>query len=245
MSSRVIETFCCSQKRCSVIFGCWTPLVLQSDCWLVAPLQLLYSQFLVAQSTETISGSSLEAAWVATSNFDVHKLATRSERLLFWYKTTLLIVVFYNSLCKRKAWLAPLNNAIQVSLLIFIHTNKLIYTFYWEARFGQSTSNCLLSDYSLISNSKNFFSSWIIRMGNYDLSSGKDDPNTVLMNIGSSQSHPEFDKKASYFDVAILTVKPVPSRNVKLPFFNLMYPLRMNDLQSWHFFRDSDCSAKF
>ena len=55
---------------------------------------------------------------------------------------------------------------------------------------------------------------WKIRMGINNLDTSKDDPNSVTMDILSARIHPTYSKTVSYFDVAVLTVKSVPSRSV-------------------------------
>ena len=51
-------------------------------------------------------------------------------------------------------------------------------------------------------------------MGNTNLDASKDDPYSATMDILLARIHPTYSKPVSYFDVAVLTVKSVPSRPV-------------------------------
>ena len=56
-------------------------------------------------------------------------------------------------------------------------------------------------------------------MGTHNLGSSKDDDFTVFMTITSIDIHPSYKMTVSYYDVAVLTVKSVPSQKVNQLFY--------------------------
>ena len=62
-----------------------------------------------------------------------------------------------------------------------------------------------------------FFSSWNIRIGDFDHSSGEDNRYAENLGILKSSIHPLFKENEAYFDIAILESTPIETSDIIKP----------------------------